>query len=179
MKKLNLLIAVTSFAFAGLAQAQTFDISFNGSTSTAIGQITVVGGIATSGYLDVTAGANLGTYNLVSLTSPLINGTPGIGTQTLRIGGANDQIFDDVVNTSSNPFLTGNGLEFANSTAVGFNLWGNGPGSYSLFDADNVYIIDGGAATLTPAAAPEPSSWAIGLVALGGAFYLRRRALRA
>jgi hypothetical protein len=140
-----------------------FNISFTGGVSAGNGQIDLVDGIATGGYFDVTEGANQGTYNLVTLTSPLINGDPEGDAQTLVFPGGNDQIFDDVVTPSSDPFLTDNGLEFANNDLVGFNLWGNGPGSYTLADFDSVYILDNGVATITPV--PEPTT--ISLVAIG------------
>ncbi len=166
MKILSLITAFTVAATA-LAQAQVFDINFTGSQSTATGQIDVVGGLAESGSLTVTSGANQGTYNLVSLTSPLINGEPqeGGAAQTLVLVGG-DQIYDDVVTSGSNPFVTSDGLEFANNDNTGFNLFSNGPGSYTLFDTGpGVYVTDNGAATLT--ATPEPASWALSLGAFG------------
>jgi len=99
----------------------------------------------------------------VGVNSPLIN---GIGLTLVIPGG--DQIFDDVVNPGSNPFLTDNGLEFANNDNVGFNLWGNSANSYSLFDVSSgVYLIDNGTATLV--AIPEAASMArlAGFSALG------------
>ena len=161
MKKLKKTMAFIAVAggLAAQSQAALYDISFTGNNSAGSGQIDVEGGLATTGFFDVFAGANQGVYNLVGVTSPLINGA-GL---TLVIPGAppnpggGDEIFDDVVNPGSNPFLTGNGLEFANSDLVGFNLWANGPGNYSLFDVGNgAYNIDGGIASI--AVAPE-SRW--------------------
>ena len=69
--KLQLALVACAMGMAVQSHAQMYDIIFTGGSSAANGQIDVVGGFATSGYLDVTAGANQGTYNLVSLTSPL------------------------------------------------------------------------------------------------------------
>lgn len=173
--KLKIVSALATLAFASAAQAQNFDITYTGTNFTANGQIDVSAGLATSGFLDVTAGPNQGIYNLVTLTSPLVNGVSN-GNGTLVLPTA-DQIFDDVVTPASNPFLDDNGLEFANDLSTGFNLWGNAPGSYSLFDsssAGSVYLVDNGTATI--AAVPEPSTWALGLIALGafGLVGLRR-----
>ena len=164
MKILSLITAFTVAATA-CAHAQVFDITFTGSQSAATGQIDVVSGLAASGSITVTSGANQGTYNLVSLTSPLINGAAQGNAQTLVLTGG-DQIFDDVVTPGSNPFVTSDGLEFANDDSKGFNLFSNGSNSYTLFDTGpGVYVIDNGAATLT--ATPEPSSWGLGLCAFG------------
>jgi hypothetical protein len=170
--KLQVAIIVTVMGMVLQTKAQLFNISFTGGVSAGNGQIDVVDGIAISGYFNVTEGANQGTYNLVSLTSPLINGDPVGDTQTLVISG-NDQIFDDVVTPNSNPFLTDDGLEFANNDSIGFNLWGNSPGSYDLFDADNVYVIDSGIATIAPA--PEPATVSLVAGGLLGLLALRRR----
>jgi PEP-CTERM motif len=195
MKKTRSNLLTTGLCAAGLLigfttvnqlQAQTYDITFTGNGgSAANGQINVVGGIAISGFLDVTAGANQGTYNLVNLTSPLINGSPqnNGAIQTLVFPGGNDQIFDNVVNAGSNPFLTDEGLEFANdNTSAGFNFWGNSPGSYSLYDgginaADNSiinFVDNNGTATITPV--PEPATLALaGLSGLGMLLLRRQR----
>jgi len=68
--KLQLALVACAMGMAVQSHAQMYDIIFTGGSSAANGQIDVVGGFATSGYLDVTAGANQGTYNLVSLTRP-------------------------------------------------------------------------------------------------------------
>jgi hypothetical protein len=171
-QKLKLTIMAVALGLAAQSQAALYDITFSGGSSAGSGEIDVESGVAVSGFFDVFAGVNQGTYDLVGVTSPLIN---GVGL-TLVIPGGN-QTFDDVVNAGSNPFLTGDGLEFANSDSVGFNLFGNGPGSYDLFDTGNgQYVIDGGIATLT-AAVPE-SNWtttSAGLAALGMLGVIARR----
>jgi hypothetical protein len=114
----------------------------------------------------------------VSLTSSLITGGSA-SVPSVRFTDGTDQIFDNVVNAGSNPFLTGNGLEFANNNQVGFNLWGNGAGSYTLFDVSgppltHVYIEDGGTASIV--AVPEAANMLGGLSALGyGLVSFRRK----
>jgi hypothetical protein len=159
IQKLQIAIILVATVLAVQAQAQVYLLSFTGSVSAANGQIDVVGGVATSGYLDVTLGDNQGTYNLVSLTSPLITGgTPSV--PSVRFTDGTDETLDNLVNVSSNPFLTDNGLVFANDHTIGFNLWGNGPGSYTLFDVSgspipHVYLADNGTAILVQV--PEAS----------------------
>jgi hypothetical protein len=173
MKKL-LLATIASLVFAGAAQAQILNISFSGSQINATGVVDVVNGIAINGSLTVTTGSDQGTYNLVTLNSPLINGESqdGGAVQTLRIAGGNDQIFDDAVSFGSDPFLTGDGLEFANDQSIGFNLFSNGPGSYTVFHASATnYVIDSGTAT---AAVPEPSTWALLLGSFAGLAFVSR-----
>jgi hypothetical protein len=178
MKKqmLQLVLMACAMGMAVQSHAQLYNITFTGGSSAANGQIDVVGGIATSGYLVVTAGANQGTYNFVSLTSPLITGgTPS--EPSVRFTDGTDLIFDDVVNVSSDPYLTDNGLVFANDHIVGFNLWGNSPGSYSLFDVSGppdtgVYFQDNGIATITPA--PEPTTAGCFLLGLGALAFCQR-----
>lgn len=172
MKTLQIAVMAIALVTATWAHGQSYNITFTGSTFTANGQIGVVGGVADSGYLTVTSAnpaVDTGTYNLVNLTSPLIN---GVGyTLVLPTG---DEIFDDVVNASSSPFLTDNGLEFANTDSVGFNLWGNSPGSYTLFDmGSGVYVGDNGSASLT--VVPEPSTIGLVMIGLLGALAIRRR----
>ncbi len=178
MKTLKLQLALAACVAGMVVQshAQLYDITFTGGSSAANGQINVVGGMATSGYLDITAGANQGTYSLVSLTSPLITGgTPSV--PSVRFTDGTDLIFDNVVNVGSDPFLDGNGLVFANDNLIGFNLWGNSPGSYTLFDVSgppdvHVYFADNGSATVTPA--PEPASIAFLLLGMGALVGSRR-----
>jgi len=174
--KLALMVAAMGAAVQSQAAIETYDINFAGGGYSASGQIYVENGYATSGFLDVTAGADLGTYALVSRTSSLINGV----RLTVRIAGAHDQIFDDAVSLNSNPFLTGDGLEFANDHSIGFNLWGNNPGSYSLFDASqNTYNIVAGIANLAAVPEPETTTKYAGLSALGlvGLVSIRRKFL--
>jgi hypothetical protein len=171
--KLQLALVACAMGMAVQSHAQWYNITFNGSGYAANGQIDVAGGLATSGYLTVTAGNDLGTYYLAT------------GGPSVRVGGGTDLIYDNVVNPSADPFLDGDGLAFALNNATssnpGFNLWGNSPGSYSLFDASNTEYFDaGGTATITPGPVPEPTTAGCFLLGLGalvcwGRFIKNRR----
>ena len=166
MKKLHVVTLTALMGLAIHAKATLYDINFNGSGYVANGQINVVSGVATSGFLTVTAGYDLGTYNLVPLGSPLITGIVTPTFSTIRISGG-DQIFDDLVFPSSTPFLNGNGIEFANDLSVGFDIWGNGDGSYNIYNADvNHYGYPPGTATIALAPVPEASTVIAGLLLL-------------
>ena len=153
---------------AAQAQIYTYDVTFTGSISAANGQIEVQSGLAISGFLTVTMGPNQGTYPLV----------PGSGVFNAgRVNGGTDLIVDNLVNAAADPFVDSNGVAFeAADQSIGFNLWGNGPGSYTLLDAGGpttpyTYVLDNGVATLTPV--PEPTG--VALLGLGIAAYALRR----
>jgi hypothetical protein len=183
MKKTRINLLAAGLCAAGLLagftsvnqlQAQTYDITFNGAANgeayAANGQIDVVGGLAINGSITVTAGNDLGTYSLLT-SSPTVVVPVGI---TANLTGDNE------VSPNLNPFLDGGGLVFTgslfndNQSDVGFNLWGNGPGSYSLFDASATqYTEADGTATITPA--PEPATLALAGLGGLGVLLLRRR----
>jgi hypothetical protein len=126
----NLTIAILSTATNGVAQ-----ITFAGGGSAANGQVVFVGNTATSGYLDITAGTNMGTYTL----------SPGPGTNA-GFG------WDGLIFPASDPFIDVDGLLFTNS-GVEINLYGNGPGSYTLTGAPTNFayyapFVTNGVATL-------------------------------
>ena len=126
----NLTISVLSTATNGVAQ-----ITFTGGGSAANGQVVFVGNTATSGYLDITAGTNMGTYTL----------SPGSGTNA-GFG------WDGLIFPASDPFVDVDGLLFTNS-GLALNLFGNGPGSYSLAGAPTnlayyAPLVTNGVATL-------------------------------
>jgi hypothetical protein len=107
-------------------------INFTGGGSAANGAVNFVGSTAISGYLNITAGSNMGTYTLL----------PGSGSNTLFV-------WDGLIFPTSNPFLDLGGLLFTNS-GVEINLFGNGPGSYTLAGAPPTYapLVTNGVATL-------------------------------
>jgi hypothetical protein len=164
-------VAVAAFiTTAAQAQIYTYDVTFTGGSSAANGQIEVQSGLAIGGFLTVTEGPNQGTYQLV----------PGSGVFNAgRVNGGSDLIVDNLVNPAADPFLDDNGVAFeAADKSIGFNLWGNSPGSYSLWDAGGpiapyTYVIDNGMATLTLTSVPEPAS--VGLLGLGIAVLALRR----
>jgi hypothetical protein len=124
----NVTIAVAGTVTNGVGQ-----ITFTGGGSTANGEVDFAGNTATGGYLDITAGTNVGIYFL----------SPGSGSNVLFT-------WDSMIFPTSNPFLDVSGLLFTNSN-VQINLWGNGPGSYSLYGAPPAYnpLVTNGLATIT------------------------------
>ena len=92
-------------------------------------------------------------------------------------------IYDNLYHASGIPFDV-DGLLFVTAQNPGgyWNLWGTSPGDYSLWESAggaNYPIEESG--SLSVAAAPEPSTWAmlaLGLAALGIVGRRRRRAPR-
>jgi hypothetical protein len=112
--KLTMLAAVAlalSAATETNADPITYDVTFNGGGSAANGQVTVDNGVATGGYLDVTAGAAIGDYTLYTWA--------GGGSSSFRVDGGTDIIVDNLVNVLSNPALDVKGLGFYSGTQVG------------------------------------------------------------
>jgi uncharacterized repeat protein (TIGR03803 family) len=120
-------------------------ITFTGGGSAANGVVDFVGNTATSGFLDITAGTNMGTYTL----------SPGSGSNTLFV-------WDGLIFPTSNPFLDLDGLFFTNS-GVEINLYGNGPGSYSLVGAPPTFepLVTNGVATLAVCSQMITRTWLV------------------
>ena len=182
---------------APAAVAQIYDFTFiGGGGMDATGTISIVGGVAQSGSINVTGvplEANPGT--LISAAGALVPDLATPSTLTLINHDGDNIIFDNQVNLANDPILNGNGLGFASGPyqdSVHYNtlinVWGNSPGSYTLFvaeaqldgsgnvigDAQWVYHADSGSLTLTPV--PEPSTGALILSALAvGLAVCRRR----
>jgi hypothetical protein len=174
-------MALLGLASKASAATETFD--FSSSTVTAQFTLDVVGGQALSGTGSLTSpywsGADAMT--LVTLSTPDVHDLGG-GNLSFRFGGGTDLIGDTTVP------IDGNGLVFAVTGApsaldVGFNIWSNGGGSYTGFVAGNaptpggaiIYYSDNG--SLSVAAAPEASTWAMMLIGFSGlAFAATRKA---
>lgn len=113
--KLTMLAAVAlalSAANESKADPITYDFTFNGGGSDANGQLIINNGVATAGYLDVTAGAGIGDYNLYTWVGE------GSGTSSFRVNGGTDLIVDNLVNPGSNPALDVYGLGFYSSALI-------------------------------------------------------------
>jgi hypothetical protein len=142
-------LAITAFSTPTLATS--YDVTFDAATpddTVATGVITVSGGVATSGSLDVASGPDVGTYTLVP-------------------GGGGDSLFDwDSIVTPGGPSFVDStgGLLWSTSGTAGnseeINLWfnpvaewGAPADSYSLWGGSpNGYDLEAnGSATLAPA----------------------------
>ena len=173
-KSIVTMIAALLFG-ASTAHAAVYKFSFESFDSelAAAGQFTVDG-----------AGQVIGVSGTIS----------GLGDQTISAVAGNGGfpepaysadglfIYDNLYHGSGLTFDI-DGLLFATAQNPGgyWNLWGTSPGNYSLWESagGNYPIQESG--TLSVAAAPEPSTWAmlaLGLAALGIVGRRRRRAPR-
>ena len=185
---------------AAVAAVQTYDFTFTGGSGMdATGTISVNNGIAQSGSINVTGVPLEATpTTLINASGALIPDPAAPGSLTLLNHDGDNIIIDNVVNIGSDPVLTGNGLGFASGQyqdSVHFNtlinIWGNSPGSYTLFVAEAqldangnvigdpqwVYAADNGSLTLT--AAPEPATYGaisgVGLILVSFGRQFRRK----
>jgi hypothetical protein len=191
-------------ASAPAAVAQIYTFSFIGNDGIdASGTIAISGGVAISGSI-----------NVVNVPLESLPGTTTASGDLLTAGGdvrnhGGDVItYDTVANALNDPVFDNTGVCFA-SGFYGYdggtpeynalvNIWGNGPGSYSMFigEANPAYLNPDGTAiagaphneiqwvyvydepgTLTLAMAPVPEPATVGLVSAGllGLLALRRR----
>lgn len=175
---------------------QTYDIDFSGNNGEqATGTITVDNGVAQSGSISAGVPTEADPSILVNVAGPLIPDLGAPSSETLIDHDGDDIIFDDMVYGGSDPILDADGLGFASGQyqdSVHYetliNLWGNSPGSYTLFVAeaqldsngnvigDPQYVYDLSNGSLIISAVPEPAAFAAsaGLGVLGTCF-LRRR----
>jgi hypothetical protein len=189
MKRLLIGIAILGLAFSmsERAQASLIEFSFSYSGSNVGG-----GPVSGAGFLFGTEIGNSGTYLLTSGYGT----SSEAGNLTLEIAGTWINTYPPTVNLTSdnlltpgtNPVLDGNGIVFSGSSlpagSTYFNIWGNGPNSYSYFNNYHSWPIGSGnldsftVAEIGPV--PEPAS--ITLLASGvsivGAFGLYRRRRR-
>lgn len=191
------------------AVAQTYDFTFTGNN-----------GMDATGTFDIVGGVVQSDSSISVINVPLEAGSPPYTTASgnfLTAGGDvrdfdGDVItYDTVVNPLSNPIFDSTGVTFASSIINGnissapaasdggtpvydtlINIWGNGPGSYTMFvgeanpadlnpdgtliagrDAQWVYVYgESGTMNITPV--PEPAT--AGCLLLGlGVFALTRR----
>jgi hypothetical protein len=174
-RKLQIAIMAAALVMAVQAHASLYNLTFtqtgesNGygnavppSVTDAVGQLSVVSGVAVGGWLNVISGPDAGNYILVTV--------PPTG---------NDGTFqyDNVVYTGGGPFLDSTaGLLWSVSGVAGnsaeMNMWYNASaqysqpaGSYSLWGAPPAYNPEAyGDATLT--AVPEPTTMIAGALLL-------------
>jgi PEP-CTERM motif len=188
--------AVLMLAASGQsAVAQVYNFTFLGGSMTATGTIDIVGGVATSGSINVTgvpleADPTMFTTAsgaLLTLGGDVRNHDGDVITYDTVANAGNDPVFDSAGIAFGSDFFGYDGGTPEYNTII--NIWGNSPGSYSMFvgeaqldgngnvigDAQWVYTTANGSLTLTTPT-PEPSTVAlIMLGALTGFAIIRRR----
>jgi hypothetical protein len=125
-----------------------------------------------------TSGAPLPTTASLTITTSNHHNAAGgfdiSGLAPLNPAGFNT----DNVYFAADPIFTSSGLGWTTAIGTG-NLWGNSPGSYSLyeFDGNSYYIATTG--TLSTNAVPEPATWALLMIGFGmvGVAARRRKAI--
>jgi hypothetical protein len=182
-QKLQMAILAGAMSMAVQSQAAMYDITFTGGGWSASGQIDVVGGVADSGYLDVTQGSTTIDYGYLATGTGNIENNNG---DVYPIG-------DNVISLTSSDFVDQYGLTFAQTPINGsghspaivnlsadqnngyvpnLNGYGNAPAGFGYNNPD----VDG---TASLVAIPEAASMAqfAGFSALGlfGFVSLRRK----
>src|SRR5579859_3712421 len=200
--RISMAVMLLLIASAPSAVAQIYTFTFIGNSGIdASGTITISGGVATSGSINV--------VNVPLEAPPHTPLTTASGALLTAGGNVKNHdgdvvTYDTVANPLNDPVFDNTGVAFA-SGFYGYdgggtpeynaliNIWGNGPGSYGMFigeanpadlnpdgtlipgrDAQWVYVYnETGTLTLTPV--PEPAT--LGLVSAGllGLLALRRR----
>ena len=132
-----------------------------------------------NGSFLVTGGSLTGT-GTQNLNINYTFAAPGAGVHSIRPFGATDLIVDNLLMPGSNTFLTNNGIAFmSTSNNSYFNIWGNGPSSYTSFQLawDGTHEIYGPAVNGTVDVTPTPipaAAWLLGS-GLMGLFGMRRK----
>jgi hypothetical protein len=188
---------VMLIASAPAAADEIYDFTFTSGGMDATGTISVntITGMADGGSINVTGvPLEADPSTLITASGSLL---PASGVTTDSNHDGDDIIFDNLVNIANDPILDGNGLGFGSgqygptqyNTLI--NLWGNSPGSYTLFVAEAqldgngnvigdpqwVYNASNGSLTVTDvgASVPEPATYALFGVLAVGCLAMRRR----
>ena len=186
-------------ASAPAAADTIYDFTFTSGGMDATGTISVntITGMADSGSISVTGIPLEADPSMLVTASGLLLPASGVTVDSNHDG--DDIIFDNLVDVASDPILDDDGLGFGSgqygptqyNTLI--NLWGNSPGSYTLFVAEAqldgngnvigdpqwVYTASNGSLSLNPTSSspiPEPATYALfGVVAVGCLAMRRRR----
>ncbi len=169
-------VLTTAALFAATAAtAATYKFSFQSGSAdlTATGQFTVDAADQVTGVSGVISG-------VVDQTISGVIASPGFPGPSISPDGL--FIYDNVYHPTGLPFDV-NGLLFVTAQNPGgsWNLWGNSPGNYSLYESTGggYPVQENGTLSVTPV--PELSTWAMlafGFTALGFVGQRRQRAAR-
>jgi hypothetical protein len=162
------------FVTGSVAHATTYNFTFNSSSESIVGQLTV--DESDNQVTDLTG-------TLSGAVNDTINGfisNSSFPSPASVPGGA--FFYDNVFYPGQNSLVDQFGLVFTTAGNSGgyWNLWSSAPGDYSIFESNLAgeypIAISGGSLNLT--SVPEPSTWVmmlIGTAALGSAAYRRSR----
>ena len=170
----SLITTIAALAIAALftvttANAATYKFTFqsSGADLTATGEITVNAAEQVTGVSGVIAG--LTNQTIIGVTA-----NPGFPNPSYSPDGL--FIYDNVYYPAGMPFDV-DGLLFVTAQNPGgyWNLWGNSPSNYSLYEsAGGSYPIqESGTLRVTPV--PEPSTWAMLAMGFAGLGLVGRR----
>lgn len=194
-------VLLAFMASATAVVAQTYNFTFTGVDGIdASGTLTFSGGFAQSGSIIV---VNVPLEATPSITTTAAGNLLTAGGDVRNLDG--DVVtYDTVGNPLNNPVFDSTGVAFASGPA-GFaggtpvydtiiNIWGNSPGSYSMFigeanpadlepdgtlipgrDPQWVYVTENGNMNLTSVPVPEPATVALVSAGFLGLLALRRR----
>lgn len=157
-------VCAASVAVAVAHATDLYNYSYNAGGVAATGQLSLDGTFAVGGYINITSGPVLGTFNLYTW------GTPG--ESSIRLTDGTDLIVDNKVDLSLSPSIDFDGLAFVSSYVdsgghpiEGLNLCGTGASSYGLWGAGDAggYGVPNVSGTLefSPASVPEPAMYAL------------------
>ena len=182
MKKIFPIVAAltASLVMAAIPQARAsvYDFQFTSPGVTATGQLLILWTLRTqevtaiNGWVSVSGQPN-------DIITTITNADPSFPSAASAMGPSSTTTHL----LWGNPVLDNDGILFATAGNPGgsWNLWGNGPDNYSLYEsienvgyaieATGTFAVSASDAPNFATAAPEPSTWAMMLVGFAGLGY--------
>ena len=155
--------AIAAIASIAPASAATYLLNYTGS-----GAVTAALTITTSNTAAID-----GSFAITGITGNVL-GDVVTGLAPVNPAGFNT----DNKYFNADPIFTTGGVGFFSSTLT-YNLWGTGPGAYTLYSYNGSSYPIQSNGTLTVANVPEPASWALLIVGFGMVGFAARRRIAA